>query len=148
MPLLVQTTTYSFMWKQRKNLTEMYLPIPINISDDSSYSGHAHGKNIGSITAYGSGNKKHAVFSIAVGRPISWSLKIMLFYLFSFSIMYIITFITSDTSIKPWFFANSDIPSSKINVETRMPALLLFAISFPQEHAHDIVPANIYLKLG
>lgn len=29
-----------------------------------------------------------------------------------------------------------------------MPALLLFAISFPQEHAHDIVPANIYLKLG
>lgn len=29
-----------------------------------------------------------------------------------------------------------------------MPALLLFAISFPQEHTHDIVPANIYLKLG
>lgn len=48
------------------------------------------GKNIGTITAYGSENKKHAVFSIAVGRPISWSLKIMLFYLFSFSITYII----------------------------------------------------------
>lgn len=29
-----------------------------------------------------------------------------------------------------------------------MPALLLLAISFPQEHAHDTVPANIYLKFG
>lgn len=90
MPLLVQSTPYYLMWKQWKNLTKMYLPIPIHVSDDSSYSGHAHGKSIGSITAYGSGNKKHAVFSIAVGRPISWSLEIMLFYLFSFSIMYII----------------------------------------------------------
>lgn len=90
MSLLVQPTTYCFMWKQWKNLTEMYLSIPIHISDDSSFLGHAHGKNIGSITAYGRGNKKHAVFSIAVGRPISWSLEIMLFYLFSFSGMYII----------------------------------------------------------
>jgi len=73
-----------------KNVTEMYLPIPVHVSDDPCYSGLAHGKNIGTITAYGSGNKKHAVFSIAVGRPISWSLKIMLFYLFSFSITYII----------------------------------------------------------
>lgn len=88
--LLFKPTTYCFIWKQWKNVTEMYLPISVHISDDPSYSGHAHGKNIGSITAYGSGNKKHAVFSIAVGRPISWSLKIMLFYLLSFSITYII----------------------------------------------------------
>lgn len=90
MPLLVQSIPYYFMWKKWKNLTKMYLPIPIHISDDASYSRHAHGKSIGSVTAYGSGNKKHAVFSIAVGRPISWSLEVMLFYLFSFSIMYII----------------------------------------------------------
>lgn len=71
-------------------MIEMYLPIPIHVSDGPSYSEHAHGKNIGTITVYGSGNKEHAVFSNTVGRPISWSLKIMLFYLFSFSIMYII----------------------------------------------------------